>query len=431
MSTPFDHFQFHAGALKADGIALESLAREHGTPLYVYSADAFLEPLREIQKGLSSLDLLVCFAMKANSNLALIRMLGQAGAGMDLVSGGELFRALRAGVSPDRIVFSGVGKTPDEMAYALEQGIFSFNVESGAELEALSTVAARLGKKAQVAIRFNPDVDAKTHPYISTGLKKNKFGIQRPEILKIARAIREQPQDYPGIVLRGLSIHIGSQLLSLSPLEDAFKKLKSLVKDLDEILPEPLQFVDLGGGVGITYKNEKAPSLQKYCAMIVKHFGPKAKLARKLKILIEPGRTLSGNSGVLLSRVLYRKERGKKSFLVIDAAMNDLMRPALYGSFHDIVPVDQKKAKSRKQDTDIVGPICESSDCFASGRKFPASVESGDIVAILSAGAYGFTMSSNYNTRPRPAEVLVAGGRARVIRERETYEDLIRGEGNT
>jgi diaminopimelate decarboxylase len=428
MSQPLDFFSYKKGQLTADGVSLESIADTLGTPCYVYSASAFLKPLREFQKGLRGLDALICFAVKSNSNIAILKLLSDAGAGMDLVSGGELYRAETVGVSPSKIVFSGVGKTPGEMAAALtfnEVGILSFNVESVAELATLSSVAEELGKKARVALRFNPDVDAKTHPYISTGLKKNKFGMTRAEIIQIAEAI----DTFPGIDLKGLSIHIGSQLLSLSPLNDAFGRVRALIDQLDGILPEPLSYVDLGGGVGITYKNEKAPAIAKYCQMVHKHFGAKAKLKRPLKILIEPGRVISGNSGVLLTEVLYRKVRKEKDFLVVDAAMNDLIRPSLYGSYHEVVPVTRKTgAKGGSKKTDVVGPVCETGDCLASERKLPASLNQGDLLAILSAGAYGFVMAGNYNSRPRPPEVLVEDGKIRLIRQREKYEDLIRGE---
>jgi diaminopimelate decarboxylase len=424
MSAPFDFFRFEGGELRTESVRLAEIAEVTGTPVYVYSSEALLAPLREIGRGLEGLRHRVCFAVKSNSNVALLKLLAENGAGMDLVSGGELFRAYRAGVPADRIVFSGVGKTKAEMAQALERGIYSFNVESEAELDALDEVATGLKFRARVALRYNPDVDARTHPYISTGLRKNKFGVERREILAIARALRSRP----GIDLRGISIHIGSQLLSLAPLDDAFKRLRALVDELDKILPEPLEFVDLGGGVGITYRNEKAPALSRYCALIRKHFGGAAGPGGRLTILIEPGRSIAGNAGALVTGVLYRKERGSKDFLVVDAAMNDLVRPALYGSYHEIVPVRKAAARAALRKTNVVGPVCESSDCFASDRKLPASLRPGDLLAILSAGAYGFTMSSNYNTRPRPPEVLVHGSEFSVIRTRETYEDLVRGE---
>lgn len=429
MSTPLDHFKYKNGSLAADGVALEKVADKVGTPFYAYSAEGFLKPLRELQKGLAGLDHLICFAVKSNSNIAILKLLADAGAGMDLVSGGELHRAGIAGVSPRKIVFSGVGKSPGEMANALEfggEGIFSFNVESVAELATLSSVAEELGRTATVALRFNPDVDAKTHPYISTGLKRDKFGLDRSEILAIAEAV----ETFPGIRLEGLSIHIGSQITTLSPLNDAFTRVRALVAELDRLLPEPISFVDLGGGLGITYRNEKAIPIAKYCALVKKHFGPKSGARRRLRILIEPGRVLSGNSGVLVTEIMYRKVRKEQDFLVVDAAMNDLLRPALYESYHEIVPVKAAGAKARRalKKTDVVGPVCESSDRFAQDRKLPTALNQGDLLAILSAGAYGFSMTGNYNSRPRVPEVLVQNGKIRIIRERESYDDLVRGE---
>ena len=425
MSKPQDFFPYRNGILHAERTPLPKIARKFGTPVYVYSAEAFIKPLHEIQRGLKSIDHLVCFAVKSNSNVSILKMLAREGAGMDLVSGGELFRAGVAGVRPDRIVFSGVGKTPAEMRAALDyggRGIFSFNVESVSELKSLSEVARQMRCKAPVALRFNPDVNPKTHPYISTGLKKNKFGIHRAEILRIARQLR----DFPGIDLRGISVHIGSQLLSLSPLNDAFSRARNLVDELNATLPHPLSFVDLGGGLGITYRNEKSPAIADYCRVVLRHFGPAARPRSPMKILLEPGRILSGNSGVLVTQVLHRKGRAKKDFLVVDAAMNDLMRPALYGSYHEMIPVLRSPSKTRI--TDVVGPVCETADCFGADRRLSADLKTGDLIAILSSGAYGFTMSSNYNSRPRPPEVLVENGRVRVIRDRENIEDLIRGE---
>ena len=427
MSTPFDFFTYRKGQLCAQGVPLAQIARETGTPVYVYSADAFLKPLRVFKSALASIDPLVCYAMKSNSNVAIVHMLAEAGAGMDLVSGGELHRAGLAGVDAEKIVFSGVGKSTAEMRMALrygQNGIFSFNVESVAELQLLSKIAQEVGRTARVALRFNPDVDAKTHPYISTGLKKNKFGLQRQEVLEVIRKYKR----FPGVEIRGLSIHIGSQLLSLAPIANAFIKVHELVEEAEKILPQPLSYVDLGGGVGITYKNEKAPPLEKYCTLILKHFGPKSEMGGRLKIVLEPGRVFSGNAGILLTEVMYRKERGKKDFLVLDAAMNDLIRPALYGSYHEIVAVEEARSRGARKKTDVVGPVCETGDCFGSDRNLSASLTKGDLVAILSAGAYGFTMASNYNSRPRPPEVLVRNKDFKVIRERESYEDLVRGE---
>lgn len=426
MSRPTDFFNYKNGILTSDEVSLASVAEHTGTPVYVYSAQGLLSPLLELQKGLAGLDHMICYAVKSNSNLGILKLLADAGAGMDLVSGGELFRVEAAGVDPKKIVFSGVGKTPGEIVRALQYGgtgIFSFNIESEPEMTLLSQIATQLKTQATVALRFNPDVDAKTHPYISTGLKKNKFGIDRQEILRIAQNIK----NYPGVILSGISIHIGSQLLSLSPLKDAFSRLMDLIEELDTILPAPITFVDLGGGVGITYKNEKAPTLRQYCQLIQKTFGTKAS-KRPLKVLIEPGRSISGNAGVLLTEVLYRKERKTKDFVIIDAAMNDLIRPSLYGSYHEIASVIQRQSNGPKRKVDVVGPVCESGDCFASDRLISKKINQGDLLAILSAGAYGFVMSGNYNTRPRAPEVLLKDGTFQVIRERESYEDLIRGE---
>ncbi|MFL5815272.1 MAG: diaminopimelate decarboxylase family protein, partial [Bdellovibrionia bacterium] len=310
MSKPLDFFTYQSGSLTADDVSLTEVADMIGTPVYVYSASAFQTPLRELQKGLTGLDHLICFAVKSNSNIAILKLLAEAGAGMDLVSGGELYRAQAAGVPGDRIVFSGVGKTPGEIVAALQydkNGILSFNVESVSELEMINAVANELGVVAKVALRFNPDIDAKTHPYISTGLKKNKFGMNRKEIIEVARALRNDPAHFSGLKIEGISIHIGSQLLSLTPLKASFIKLRELVDELEEILPEPLRFLDLGGGMGITYKNEKPFPISKYCALVHQYFGKKAKFKHPKRILLEPGRMISGNAGVLLTSVLFRK----------------------------------------------------------------------------------------------------------------------------
>lgn len=426
MSRPQDYFSYLNNTMCCDQVSLLDIADAVGTPAYVYSGRALLDSLHTLQSGLEGIDHLVCFAVKSNSNISILRLLAREGAGTDIVSGGELYRAQLAGVRADRIVFSGVGKTPGEMARALEYegtGILSFNVESEEELALLSAVAEHMGRKAPVALRFNPDVNAKTHPYISTGLKKNKFGLNRAEILSIVKNIRQ----YTGVSLDGISVHIGSQLLSLSPLDDAFSRLRDLIDEIEPLLPAPLKFVDLGGGLGISYHDEVPPRISQYCRLIQKHFKPRPR-RRSYRVLIEPGRIISGNAGVLLTEVLYRKSRKEKDFLVVDAAMNDLIRPSLYGSYHEIVPVSKKKGAKRR--TDIVGPICETGDCFGSHRLLPGSLTQGDLMAILSAGAYGFSMSGNYNSRPRPCEVLVMDGRFEVIRERETYEDLIHHEQN-
>ncbi len=412
-----------AGLLEIDGVPLLELIETTGTPAYVYSASALQEAVKEMQRGLSGLDSLLCFAVKANSNIHLLRLLGELGVGMDLVSGGELARAEAAGIPGNRMVFSGVGKTPGEMARALELGIHSFNVESEPELALLSAVATYLGKTASVALRFNPDVDARTHPYISTGLKEDKFGLERTEILRLAQGIGA----YSNVELTGISIHIGSQLTTLRPLDAAFGKLRSLVDELEQKHGAHIRFVDLGGGLGIRYRNEKPPTPSAYCRLIKKHFLRK-KGQSPLQVILEPGRSLVGNAGVLVTDVLFRKKRGKKDFLVVDAAMNDLIRPALYQAFHEIIPLERGKGLGKRRKTDIVGPVCESADCFGSARMLSDRIESGDPLAILSAGAYGFSMASHYNSRPNPPEVLAEKGSFRVIRRRETYEDLMAAE---
>jgi len=422
------HVEYTGSELTFSGVKLVEIARHTGTPVYIYSGDALLNSLREFQDALAAVDHLICFAVKSNSNIAILKLLGKAGAGLDLVSGGELYRARQAGVAGPAIVFSGVGKTKDEIAQALtyaDSGIFSFNVESAAELETINSVARELGRKAAIALRFNPDVDAKTHPYVSTGLKKNKFGVHRSEILEIARRLNE----FDRIALKGISIHIGSQLVSLGPLGDAFGRVTNLCEEVNQILGNPLSFIDLGGGLGIQYGNKKAPSIRSYCSLVLKHFGPGTAFSRRnspFRILIEPGRVLAGNSGVLVTELLYRKRRAKKEFLIVDSGMNDLIRPALYGSHHELLPL--KKGSGPRTKYDIVGPVCETSDCFAQARSLPTRIQPGDLIAILSAGAYGFSMASNYNSRPRPPEVLIENGRFRVIRDREKYEDLLRGE---
>lgn len=424
MSYPLEYFQYKNGVLSAEEISLEELAAQFGTPLYVYSKEAFCSPFKKIQEGLFGLDHLICFAVKANPNLSVLSLLAKQGAGMDLVSSGELKRALRAGTDPAKIVFSGVGKSSSEMDEGLAFPLHSFNVESVAELQVLSARSRAIGKKSKVALRFNPDVDPKTHPYISTGLKKNKFGLQRHEIIEIAKSKKL----YPGVEICGLSIHIGSQILSLAPFADAFTKTKRMVAELENHLGFSLKFIDIGGGLGVTYKKEKPPTLEAYTALVQKHFGKKSEVAGKYRILLEPGRTLAGNSGVLLTRVLYRKPRKTKDFIIVDAGMNDLIRPALYQSYHDVVPLLEGHSKGRKRKCDIVGPVCESSDCFASDRPFSDHVKEGHLLAFLSAGAYGMSMASQYNSRPRPAEVLVDGSGFRLIRRRETFEEMIKDE---
>ena len=429
MNALLQSFRYHKGELRAGSIRLNALAKKFGTPLYVYSADGCLEALHALDHGLRSLNHLICYAVKANSNTHLLKLLAKAGAGMDLVSGGELFRALNAKVSPHKIVFSGVGKTEEELVYALNSQIYSFHVESLAELELLNHVAKRLKVTAPVAFRYNPDVDAKTHPYISTGLKKNKFGLERAEVLKAVTRARY----LKNVHVHGLSIHIGSQLLSLSPLKAAYSKLIEMAEGSEKILGHELEFLDLGGGVGIPYSEKtKSPSLVDYTATIAQYFGPRSPLKNRYRILLEPGRTIVGQNGVLLSSVLLTKPRRKKSFLILDASMTELMRPSLYGSRHEIIPVHQHLDRNQEgnREFDVVGPVCETSDSFGS-YAFPRSIQSGDLVAILSSGAYGMSMATQYNSRPRPAEILVHGNKIQLIRRRENWNDLIAPELNT
>ncbi len=407
--------QIRGGAM--DGVSFEKLAAEFGTPLYVYSATALKQNVRQLRDALKESQATLCFAVKACSNLSILSLLSKEGVGADIVSGGEMARALKAGIPASRIVFSGVGKTRDEIRAALEAGIHSFNVESIPELEMLSQEALRLNRKATVALRFNPDVDAKTHPYISTGLRENKFGIPKKEILAAIPRIKQ----LPGLEIHGISIHIGSQLLSLAPLAAAFEATARLRQDLEKGLGRPLRFMDLGGGLGIQYKNEKPLDLKRYGAQVQKWFPD-------IPVMFEPGRSLVGNAGILLSKVVIRKERGKQAFLVIDAAMNDLLRPALYGSYHEMIRAVPSPGKGALKAFDIVGPVCESSDCFGKKRKLPADMAPDQLVAILSAGAYGFSMASTYNSRPRPAEVLVENGQAKLIRRRETTSELFAPE---
>ncbi|MCB1940670.1 MAG: diaminopimelate decarboxylase [Candidatus Accumulibacter sp.] len=400
------------GVLHAESVALSELAADFGTPCWVYSRQALERALDEFQQELRGLDALVCYAVKANSNLAVLDLLARRGAGFDIVSGGELKRVLAAGADPGRIVFSGVGKTAAEMELALTTGILCFNVESAAELERLNDVAAKLGTRAPISLRVNPDVDAGTHPYISTGLKENKFGVAYDE----ARALYRQAAALGNVEITGIDCHIGSQLLDPAPFAEALDKLLLLVDQLatDGIV---LHHIDLGGGLGIRYRDEDASTtVAAYLQPLL------ARLAgRPLRILLEPGRRLVGNAGVLLTRVEYLKPGEVKNFAIVDAAMNDLARPALYGSWHEIVPVVTRPGATRRWE--IVGPVCESGDFLGHDRAL--ALAGGDLLAILSAGAYGMVMSSNYNTRPRAAEVLVDGAQAHLVRRRETVDELL------
>ncbi|MEX8496185.1 diaminopimelate decarboxylase [Sphaerotilus sp.] len=406
-----------AGTLTLEGHALAELARAFATPLYVYSRQAMRSAVATYQQALAGRAHLVCYAMKANSSLAVLQTFAEAGCGFDIVSAGELQRVLAAGGSADKVVFSGVGKTRAEMRLALEVGVRCFNVESEAELDVLSEVAAAMGKTAPVSLRVNPDVDAKTHPYISTGLKGNKFGISHEHAL----AVYQHAARLPGIAVHGIDCHIGSQITEISPYLDALDRVLDLVEAI-EAAGIPVHHLDLGGGLGITYTDEQPPTADALIGALLAKIDARGHGHRE--ILMEPGRSLVGNAGVLLTEVLYLKPGEQKNFCIVDAAMNDMARPAMYEAWMGIVPCQQSDATAKTWD--VVGPVCESGDWL--GRDRALAVQPGDTLAMLSAGAYGMTMASNYNSRPRAAEVMVDGERVTLIRERETVESLFAGE---
>ncbi|PYO21284.1 MAG: diaminopimelate decarboxylase [Candidatus Rokuibacteriota bacterium] len=412
-----DHFTYRNFDLCCEQVSLRSLAADIGTPAYVYSKAALLESYRAYDDAFAEVPHVVCYSIKANANLGVLATLARAGAGADIVSGGELFRALRAGFPPSRIIFSGVGKTRDEMRDALEAEILMFNVESLSELRTLDEVARELGVRAPVALRVNPDVDPQTHPYIATGLKTSKFGIPFAQALEAY----EEAASLKGVEVVGADMHIGSQLTKAAPFADAVARLASLVKALRE-RAIAIRTVDVGGGLGIRHREETPPTHREYAMALLP-----ALRELGVTVLLEPGRSIVGNAGVLLTRVLYRKDTGNKKFVVIDAAMNDLIRPPLYDSYHEVRPVSEARLGGPTEKVDVVGPICESGDFLAKDREL-ARTEEGDLLAVMSAGAYGFAMASNYNTRPRAAEVLVDGNRYTIVRRRETYEDLVAGE---
>jgi diaminopimelate decarboxylase len=412
-----NHFLRKGGLLHAEEIPLADLAESYGTPLYVYSTATLTRHWKVLDASLKGLRHTLCYAVKANSNLAVLSLFAKLGSGFDIVSGGELFRVVKAGGDPRKVVYSGVGKRDDEIAFALEAGVRTLNVESAAELARVSIVARRLGARAPIALRVNPDVDPKTHPYIATGLKENKFGVAIDE----AKRLYALAAGDPALRITGVACHIGSQITTVKPFVDAAGRVMALVRDLQK-QGIALDHVDLGGGLGIQYDDENPPGPAMYGRAL------KAALKGfKGELLLEPGRVLVGNAGVLVTRVLYVKRSGKKSFVVVDAAMNDLVRPAFYDAHHAIEPVVVPPMGTKELVADVVGPICESSDFLAKKRRMPEP-QHGDLLCVRSAGAYGFTMSSNYNTRPRAAEVLVDGGVALLARRRETWEDLVRGE---
>jgi diaminopimelate decarboxylase len=410
-----NYFTYKDNRLFAEDVAISDLAARFGTPLYVYSARTLRRHYRVLCEAFKGTDSLICFAMKALSNLSILKLFSDLGAGFDIVSVGELMRCLRAGADPGKIVFSGVGKTDEEIEAALKAKILMINVESRPELHRVSAVAQRIKLRAPVSLRVNPDLDPGTHPHISTGHRDSKFGIplsQVDEYYAEARGLKH-------LELAGLSTHIGSQITETAPFAEAGEKVAKIVVGLRE-QGIALKYLDLGGGLGIPYQ-EEPPSPAQYSAALL---GPLRNIG--LKIIIEPGRVLVGNAGILVTRVLYVKETDVKRFIVVDGAMNDLIRPVLYEAYHDIIPVVRREGGDR-QTADVVGPVCESGDFFARERDLPA-VDSGDLIAVMSAGAYGFVMASNYNSRPRAAEVLVNGAEAHVIRERDSFEDIIRNE---
>jgi len=410
-------FEYRHGELYCEQVPVSRIAKELGTPCYVYSHATLVRHFRVYDSAFRNIPHVVAFAMKANSNLAILRVMAKEGSGVDIVSGGELFRASKAGVPPSKIVFAGVGKNPDEIRDALKADILMFNVESPAELHAINEVAAGLGRKARVALRINPDIDPKTHPYISTGLKKSKFGIAAD------RAVQEfkLASSLSHIEVVGVHKHIGSQLTDVTPFVEALKKVLKLVESLkhDGI---SIRYINIGGGLGITYADETPPRPQDLADAI-------APLVRDLDVtlIMEPGRVIVGNAGILVTQVLYLKEGESKRFVIVDAAMNDLIRPSLYGAYHDIRPLTEAAGHRPKQQVDVVGPVCESGDFLAKDRSL-AEVKPGELLAVMSAGAYGFVMSSNYNSRPRVPEALIKDGEIHVIRSRETYDDLVKGE---
>jgi diaminopimelate decarboxylase len=408
-------FTYRGDVLHAEGVALTDIAAAHGTPTYVYSRAAIEARWRAFDDGFRGMPHLVCYAVKANSSLAVLGVLAQLGSGFDIVSIGELERVLRAGGRADRTVFAGVGKREDEIARALEAGIRCFNVELLPELDRINEVAGRLRRRAPVALRVNPDVDARTHPYISTGMKENKFGIPADEAI----AAYEHARRLPNIDIVGIGCHIGSQLTEVEPFRDAVIRVVELVGRLRE---RGIEFahVDIGGGLGIRYNDEDPPAVADYAAVVCEHLGGIAR-----EVLMEPGRAIVGNAGVLLTRVEYVKQTAHKRFVIVDAAMNDLIRPSLYEAWHDIRRVESPDAPGIVE-SDVVGPVCETGDFLARDRRLSAA--QGDLLAVMSAGAYGFSMSSNYNSRPRAAEIVVDGRQATLVRPRESLSDLLDGE---
>lgn len=408
-------FQFRQDRLFCEETPVETIAEAVGTPFYLYSYRTLTRHFQVFDEAFAGVPHLICYAVKANSNIALLGIFARAGGGADIVSGGELYRAVKAGIPPAKIVYSGVGKRIDEIEYALREGILMFNVESPQELELIDETAARLGKRAGIALRVNPDVDPETHPHISTGLKENKFGIDVPRSLEAYRRAKR----LSSLDIKGVSCHIGSQVTKISPFVEALERIKRLIVLLREE-GIAIGYLDLGGGLGITYDRETPPHPTEYARALLE-----ASREMDCTFIFEPGRVIVGNAGILVTRVLYTKETEDKRFLIVDAGMNDLVRPSLYQAYHQLQPVVGEGREERVYD--VVGPICESGDYLAKGRSLP-DLKRGELLAVMSAGAYGFAMASNYNSRPRVPEVLVRGSEYAVIRKREQYEDLITGE---
>ena len=410
------HFTYREDELYCEDVAVQKIAAEIGTPFYLYSHATLTRHFKAFSEAFAGMKKLICFSAKANTNLAILKLFATAGCGLDIVSGGELFRGIQAGFTADRIVYSGVGKRVDEIDYALKSDILMFNLESLDELKLINERAGQLNQRARIAIRVNPDVDPKTHPYISTGLKKNKFGIDTATALEGYRLAAS----LENIEVTGIDCHIGSQITEAGPFKDALKSIKTLILQLKSELGIQIEYIDMGGGLGITYADETPPSLKEYARAFVKNLE-----GMDLTLILEPGRVLVGNAGILVTRVLYKKAGRAKNFIVVDAGMNDLMRPTLYNAFHAIEPVVRNQAPLTV--ADVVGPICESGDFLAVDRNL-SEASADDLLAVMSTGAYGFVMSSNYCSRPRVAEVLVKDNQYHVVKERETYQDLVRGE---
>ena len=410
-----NHFVYKNDDLYCEDVSVSHVAEQVGTPFYLYSYSTIRRHFGVFENAFNGLDHLTCFSVKSNSNLAILRLLALEGGGADIVSGGELFRAIRAGITPDKIVYSGVGKTRKDIEIALKSDILMFNVESDQELQTLNNIAKDMGCKATIAMRINPDVESETHPYIVTGFSENKFGIQIEDSLNTYALAKHLKH----IDVKGISCHIGSQLTEIDPFVEALRKLKELLEELKKMGLD-IEFLNLGGGLGITYNDEKPPHPLEYAKALKETIGE-----NRFTLILEPGRVIIGNAGILVTRVLYTKSTKNKRFIIVDAGMNDLIRPALYNSFHAVQPV--KMTHSEMFAADLVGPVCETGDFLARDRKMPP-FEPGDLLAVMSAGAYSFSMASNYNSRPRPAEVMVKGKLFSIIRSREVYEDLISGE---